>query len=485
MVDSKLKLIILLSITLRVAAAFYLDDEVVNLPGTADQISYHTLALRVLDGHGFTFGQAWWPVTAANEPTAHWSYLYTIYLAAVYTIFGPHPLAARLIQAIMVGALQPYLIYRIAIQTFGTHPISESSFQGRVVNRSTEKNVTGEFPHLPASIVHKIPLLAAGITAIYVYFAYYAAALMTESFFIVALLGSITLTIDLTRCTTNSQCRNMAIASGLAISITVFLRQLFLLFVPFLLLWLILSTYKRYAWSQLALAVFIPIVVVILAILPVTIYNYTRFERFVLLNTNAGYVLFWGNHPIHGTRFIDASEMGETYQKLVPSELRHLDEAALDQALLKRGVQFILDDPERYVYLSLSRIPAYFKFWPDPDSGKVSNVARVSSFGVFLPFILYGLFRLSFNTRYSTPATFFVQPPFSVILLYLFVVIYTAVHLLTWALIRYRLPVDAVLLIFAALAIADLSQSMLNLVQRFKQDKSKTIANKPVTMHEV
>jgi hypothetical protein len=32
--------------------------------------------------------------------------------------------------------------------------------------------------------------------------------------------------------------------------------------------------------------------------------------------------------------------------------------------------------------------------------------------------------------------------------------IYTAIHLLSWALIRYRLPVDAVLLPFAAVGLA-------------------------------
>ena len=39
---------LLLSAVLRVAAAIYLGDKIVDLPGTADQISYHTLALRIL-----------------------------------------------------------------------------------------------------------------------------------------------------------------------------------------------------------------------------------------------------------------------------------------------------------------------------------------------------------------------------------------------------------------------------------------------------
>jgi len=46
-------------------------DQVVDLPGTADQISYHTLAIRVLNGYGIQLSKEWWPVTAAGAPTAH------------------------------------------------------------------------------------------------------------------------------------------------------------------------------------------------------------------------------------------------------------------------------------------------------------------------------------------------------------------------------------------------------------------------------
>ena len=143
-----LLLILLLSLLLRGAAAVYLGDEVVVLPGTSDQLSYHHLALRVLDGHGFSFGEDWWPATRADEPTAHWSFLYTLYLVAVYGIFGPHPLVARLLQAVIVGLLQPWLIYQLGRQLFN----------------------------------QKVGLWAALLTAVYAYFIYYAATLMTEPF---------------------------------------------------------------------------------------------------------------------------------------------------------------------------------------------------------------------------------------------------------------------------------------------------------------
>ena len=107
-----LVMIILVAVFLRGAAAFYLGDQVVVVPGTFDQVSYDMLAQRVLDGQGFTVVQSWWPNTPAGEPTAHWSYLYTLYLATIYSLVGYHPLVARLLQAILAGVLMPWLVYR-------------------------------------------------------------------------------------------------------------------------------------------------------------------------------------------------------------------------------------------------------------------------------------------------------------------------------------------------------------------------------------
>ena len=417
--------ILVVSVVFRVAAALYLGDEVVNLPGTYDQISYNTLALRILGGHGFTFGETWWPITPAGAPTAHWSFLYTLYLVGVYLIFGPHPLAARLIQAILVGFLQPYLAYRIGKQIF-----SET-----------------------------IGLVAAGLTAVYIYFIYYGATLMTEPFFITAVLGGLYLTILVAQASADKndsahlrKVIKLSACLGLTLGAAVLLRQLFLLFVPVLFLW-IGWVRRKENWRSTLASVFISSAIIVLMILPFTLYNVSRFGHFVLLNTNSGYAFFWANHPIYGTHFQPILKSA-SYQDLIPVELRNLDEAALDQALLRRGFQFVIDDPVRYVFLSISRIPVYFMFWPSKDSGTISNLSRVASFGVLWPFMLYGLFRsiagrkLSFKDRLSTPS----------FLLIFFIVIYTLIHLLSWALIRYRLPIDAVLLVFAALAFVDLAQ---------------------------
>ena len=251
-----LLIIIAVAVILRLGAALLMGDQVEVLPGIYDQVSYDALAHSLLAGQGFTFPTDWWPLTGAGEPTAHWSYLYTLYLAGVCTLFGPHPLIARLIQAIVGGILGPWLVYRIGRRVFG---------------------------------------LTAGL-------------------------------------------------------------------------------------------------VIAILILPWTVRNYRAFDRFVLLNTNAGFAFYWANHPIYGTNFTSLLPAGgPSYQDLIPAELRDLDEAALDQALLRRGIGFVLDDPGRYALLSLSRVKPYFKFWPSPASSLTSNVSRVLSFGLYLPFMIYGL----------------------------------------------------------------------------------------------
>ena len=86
--DRLLLIILTVSVAGRIAMSLALGDTVQRLPGTADQLSYHALAQRVVNGEGFTFETAWWPATAAGAETAHWSYLHTYFLAGIYAARG-------------------------------------------------------------------------------------------------------------------------------------------------------------------------------------------------------------------------------------------------------------------------------------------------------------------------------------------------------------------------------------------------------------
>jgi 4-amino-4-deoxy-L-arabinose transferase-like glycosyltransferase len=438
LVRSPLAVILLASVLLRVAGALLLGDEIKEVPGAQDQVSYDAFAKQLVAGRGFTTPTAWWPITGPGEPTAHWSYLYTLFLAAVYGVFGIHPLAARLIQAIVAGLLFPWLTWRIGRRLFG----------------------------------ERAGFCAAALAAGYGYFVYYAGALMTETFYILAVLLVIDVATGMVGNPTLTQRRAEGLRGvlrlyrpwlilGLALGTAILLRQVLLLFVPLLFAWLLWAMRQRTPvvpvshpdWRVAVTGLVVTTSVIGLMILPWTIRNYLAFDRLVLLNTNAGYAFFWANHPIHGDDFKPLLP-GDTYQRLIPAALRHLDEAALDQALLSEGVRFVVADPGRYARLSVSRVRDYFQFWPAAESGWLSNVVRVLSFGLCFPLMLYGLY-LSLAGRTRSGDDLAARP---VVLCYLFILFYTFIHLASWALIRYRLPVDAVLLPFAGLALAELSQ---------------------------
>ncbi len=427
--------ILILSVLLRIiTGVVFFGNEIQALPGTFDEVSYHNLALRVIDGHGFSFGEKWWPGTAANEPTAHWSYLYTVYLVVVYSVLGVSPLVARILQAVIVGVAMPWLLYRLAFRLF-----------------APEAHGEGMFAVTPAlQRAQRIALLAAAIGAVYIYFFYYTASLITEGFYITGILWSFDTAVSIVQ-SQKASTKQWAVL-GFAIGMTTLLRQLFLLFLPFLLLWMWWA--KRPRLTRFIL----PVALVILMIAPWTIRNYVAFGQIVPLNTNSGFAFFWGNHPRYGTKFIPILPSGD-YYRMIPQELQEqgLNEAQMDSALLAEAFKLIAADPGRYALLSLSRFPTYFKFWPSGESGMVSNLSRVGSFGLFLPFMLYGLF-LSLKRSEGSLGKWLASP---FTLLYLFMLVYTGIHILTWTLIRYRLPVDAILLIFAGYGLVDIVERVM------------------------
>jgi 4-amino-4-deoxy-L-arabinose transferase-like glycosyltransferase len=110
--------ILAVSVTLRAGTALYLGDIVDAPPLLTDQRSYHALGERLITGHGFSFDRGWYPFTSADTPTAHWSFLYSLFVAGVYAIFGPHPLAVRLIQAMVGGIVLPLMVYAFSRRLF-------------------------------------------------------------------------------------------------------------------------------------------------------------------------------------------------------------------------------------------------------------------------------------------------------------------------------------------------------------------------------
>ena len=390
-----LAILILASILIRAVMAFGLGDQVEPLSGAYDQVSYDTLATSVLAGKGFSFPTNWYPFTLAGEPTAHWSYLYSLYLAGVYAVAGHHPLVARLIQVFLSG-LNIWFAYRIGRRLFG-------EWSG---------------------------LTAAALTSIYAYFVFFNAALMTQTFYIIAVLA----VIDLALVLLEKPSRRSWVLLGIAIGVGALFRQTLLIFAPLIFGSIILLRRWQVRWRDVALSIGL----IVLLISPWTLYNYFTFHDFLLLNSNGGYWFYSSNHPDQGTSF------NQNFAAALPAELQGLSEPAIDRALYRKGLDFIIADPARFLLLSLSRVKDYFWLGVSEQSSALSNLARIFSFTIYLPFMIYGLVLSKRHWRVCIP-------------LYLYVAFDTGLCLATWAAPRYRLPSDAILMVFAGLAIVSLA----------------------------
>jgi 4-amino-4-deoxy-L-arabinose transferase-like glycosyltransferase len=390
--------IVATAVMLRVAVALLLGDAAAALPGAADQVSYDTLAQRVVAGYGFSFPIRWYPFTEPNTPTAHWSFLYTLYLAAIYALVGHHPLVARLVQAVISGG-GCWLVFRIARRLFG----------------------------------ERVGLAAAALSALYAYLIYFGAALMTQAFYIVALLAAIDRALEVA-----ARPRTRAWAAlGVSLGIGVLLRQSLLLYVPLLLGWLVWTTRGRMRWRDAALTV----ALLALCILPWTARNYAVFHDFLLLNANGGYFLYASNHPDQGTHF------DPNFTAPIPADLVGAGEPAIDRGLTRAALGFIAAEPGRFLRLAWSRAGSYFWLTASAESSPISNLARLCSFTLAAPLMLYGLVSSRRRWRQCVP-------------LYLYLLVDTALHLASWSAPRYRLPSDALLMVFAGLAAVDLARRL-------------------------
>jgi len=298
-IDWRLAVILVVAILLRVAIAIYLGDIVDSPPLLTDQRSYHTLGYRLISGHGFSFPEAWYPFTPADTPTAHWSFLYSLFVAGVYAIFGPHPLAVRLLQAVLGGLLMPWMVYRLSLRVFGREgdPVIVDR-SGRPVQAMTSS------------------LAAAAVTAIYAYYVLYAATLMTETLFIIVVLWSLEVALSIVHTLQDggevSWSRQVQL--GVSLGVATLLRQSILPWVPVLALAIAWAGLRRGRLGAVVRLWVTAGALLALFVLPWTYRNYRVYGRFLLLNSSTGYAMYSAQHPIHGIHFSEfrAAPLPET-----------------------------------------------------------------------------------------------------------------------------------------------------------------------------
>jgi len=398
----------------------------------SDAVEYDILARNLASGGGFGF----YP----GVPTAFRNPLLPLLGAAVYIVTGPHPVAVQVV-LILLGSLVPPVLFALA-QKFVEPPTA---------------------------------LLAAGIAVFYPPLATFSNSFMTETPFALLLLMTLLCWSRFSQTTHGGW--GLIILGGIFLGLAMLTRSTVL---PMIALWVLylLIDGGRERWKHLVrLAVFC--VVAFLVILPWSLRNHRVFGRWVPITTNGGYTLWQRYNPLppDGTvnsrqdiqkelvriyeitqSRIDAGEdpiavmrpyMAQTVRgyllRLGPQEKRYvhsfdgMNEAQVDKRLFREAFATMIKFPGRSAVKIVKNAIKYWEPFHDPDL-KHRHRQYSLSYGVLAFFMAWGLWLSRHQRR-------------RFMLLFIAIIAFWVISAVGLHVIRYRLPIETVGMIFAATAV--------------------------------
>lgn len=390
-----------------------------NLPEpTRDQGFYISIAGRIVEGEGISYSRemgflrstmtrealllgTWsldpeymFGIIPVETPTASIEPGYPLLLASVFKITGPSTGAVFFLNSIF-ALLGAWAVWKLTAENWG----------------------------------EKQALLAALIWSLYPYYVYYSAYAMTDMIHISLLPLIILLTI---RSSSNT---GAGFLSGLATGILFLIRSTAIFLVPIQLIWL--SVKRKWRTALMLTAGFI------LCCIPWVARNQLVLGSPVLMPSKGSLNLWMRNNPS-----LLAIE-GITIPGFIEDRIRRSDlleypvmdgfDTELDRSrlLMDRAKEFIFANPLLFSYLTVMR----FGMFLSPIGGTIENpIAKLAGLLIYLPILIIAAAE-AFRRRRDG----------RVILLISVFVLYLALHSLAHGGVRYRLPVDTVLIILASL----------------------------------
>ena len=378
-----------------------------------DATVYDSLAIGLIEGKGYEGG------VGSFIPPGH-----PLFLAAIYTLFGYNPQIACIFQA-FISSLMCIVIYYIG---------------KTVLNK-------------------KIGVISALIAAFYPIFIMYSSFLMTETLFIFLLCLSI---FYLLKVQEEPSVKNLLI-TGLLLGLTTLTRNVIIGFMPFILIWMLLSSKEKKKNLMRFMAIFVIMMVVVS---PWTIRNYNVHHEFVLVSSNSGVNLWAGNNPdATGKPYFDIPYVNIT------------DHVERNKICSKKAFEFIRENPSNFLILGAKKFAYFWGFMlpfftcylygffihPIPKwLFMVSAPLTVLPYAIVLPFAIFGII---FYQKWDKKAS----------LLLLLIFYYVLLHSVVIASTRYHLPLVPFLIIFAAYGACSLNRVRSEIRLRDSKARMKII----------
>lgn len=310
--------------------------------GLDDMFQYDMLARSLVAGNGFRWyaqedlnqlaAYVDFDLTSVKEydpslgiPTSFRAPLYPTFLAIVYFFSGTgfsRFFAARLAQAIFLGAPLAPLTYWVAQRLFPLSSFTPSSKEER------------------RKKIERAARISAWIVACYPMLLVYPLGLGTENPFFVLLLTSF---LFLLKSNGQPTTANFLLA-GLFLGLAALTRSVILPFAGLAVLWTWFVLKQRRGAMLVALAF-------TLTIVPWVIRNSLLHRKLTGIETSMGYNLYLGYHPQGNGSFIFGPSL---------DLLTILDDAERDRIGTEKALQFIKAQPQRFLPLALNRLGFFF-----------------------------------------------------------------------------------------------------------------------------
>jgi len=372
------------------------------------------LAYALAAGPGFSFPDeaAFQASVATTDAKVAWTNdqtrepLYPAFLAAIYRIAGtPRPGAIRIVQALLSTATIG-LVFLLARELFG--PVTAG--------------------------------IAAVVTAGYPFFIYYCAYLLRETLLVFLAVALCLFTVQAIR----RRDARAFVAASLTAAAAVLAKVTFLPFWGLTVILLALTRNIPRRALLLGLLVFAtPLVVVASS-------HQARYGAFFLvrgLGFNAYAPLILPKN-VYGT----PAELTLSYQDPTYAAGRALPIGEQDAFFMRAVLREVRERPGLFLDRTLWRLGKFWRIWPHRGVEYTQNWrllfwVSLLSYGALLPLALW-----TAGSRLRELKAIFP--------LYLLPAVFSLLHALTWSQIRYRLPLEPLVIVFAAEALRSLSDRL-------------------------
>jgi len=265
-------------------------------------------------------------------------------------------------------------------------------------------------------------LVAALAATIYPYFIFYSAVGLTETLFVTLVLAAYV-------CWYRGW---FAAAAGCAV-LSILTRPTFDLLAPVLVAYFALFIHRMtYKAAAARLAGYAAIYVLLMS--PWWVHNYQAYKTFVRLHLGANLTLYGSNNPLNQSGGVsDVNQDLSEFDKIP-------DPVARDRAYRDAAIKYITEDPIRFIKLAALKFTRFWRLWPFAEDYR-TPLYIVGSLISFVPVLILAIVYLVF---------FAWRDLVRILPLVFFIVYLTVVHMVMVGSIRYRLPLEPFLIIFAA-----------------------------------